>query len=99
MHELVDSRHAAQYRPVADMNMTGKLHAVGENGVRAHLAVMRNMHVGHDPVVVAHARHTDVLRRTRVIVTNSRTILPSPISRRVGSLRYFLSCGMPPMEQ
>src|SRR5690606_22353119 len=32
-------------------------------------------------------------------VVNSRTVLPLPISSRVGSPRYFLSCEMAPTEQ
>ena len=32
-------------------------------------------------------------------VTNSRTVLRSPIVKRVRSPSYFLSCGMPPIEQ
>ena len=32
------------------------------------------------------------------MVTNSRMVLPSPISRRVGSPAYFLSCGASPSE-
>ncbi|CFN66397.1 Uncharacterised protein [Bordetella pertussis] len=32
-------------------------------------------------------------------VVNSRTVLRSPMTSRVGSPLYFLSCGMPPMEQ
>jgi len=35
----------------------------------------------------------------RLIVTYSRNVLRSPISRRVGSPSYFLSCGAPPMTQ
>ena len=31
------------------------------------------------------------------MVQNSRMVLPLPISRRVGSPAYFLSCGGPPM--
>ena len=32
-------------------------------------------------------------------VQNSRIVLLSPISRRVGSSAYFLSCGIAPTEQ
>src|SRR5258706_9280564 len=34
----------------------------------------------------------------RLMVQNSRMVLRSPISSRVGSSRYFLSCGAPPIE-
>ena len=32
-----------------------------------------------------------------LMVTNSRMVLPAPISSRVGSSAYFLSCGGAPM--
>src|SRR5690606_18187333 len=35
----------------------------------------------------------------RFTVTYSRKVLPSPISSRVGSPAYFLSCGSPPIAQ
>ena len=35
----------------------------------------------------------------RFIVQHSRKTLLSPISRRVGSPLYFLSCGAPPSEE
>src|SRR5690606_32142393 len=34
--------------------------------VAGYLAIVRNVHVGHDPVVVAHAGYTHVLRRARI---------------------------------
>src|SRR5690606_7859713 len=43
-----------------------ELDAVGDDGMAADLAVMRNMHIGHDPVVVAQASHAHVLRRPRI---------------------------------
>ena len=57
------------------------------------------MHIGHDPVVVADAR--DALVRTVPVETvqNSRKVLPSPISSRVGSPAYFLSCGSVPASR
>src|SRR5512146_2208361 len=35
----------------------------------------------------------------RLIVQDSRIVLPSPITSSVSSPPYFLSCGMPPIEQ
>src|SRR5690606_12949007 len=65
-HELVHGRRTAQYGPVVDMDMAGQLHAVGNDRVAGYLAIVRNVHVGHDPVVVAHAGYTHVLRRARI---------------------------------
>jgi hypothetical protein len=65
----------------------------------ADLAVVRDMHVGHDPVVVADARHAGVLDGAQVEGAELADVLRSPISRRVGSPAYFLSCGTSPSEQ
>ncbi len=48
------------------MHVPGQLRVVGKNGVVADLAVMRQVHISHDPVVIAHARHTCIARRTYV---------------------------------
>jgi hypothetical protein len=52
--------------PVADADMAGDLRQVGEDGVVADLAVVREVHVGHDPVVVADARDARILHRAAV---------------------------------
>ena len=87
-------REAAEDRPVADRDVAGELACVGEDGVVADLAVVREVHVGHDPVVVAQARHAGVLRRAAV----DRDVLADGVAvadlhPRVGSPLYFLSCG------
>ena len=51
--------------PVADVHVAGELRVVGEDGVVADLAVVREVHVGHDPVVVADAGDAAVLRACR----------------------------------
>ena len=56
----------AEDHPVADVHVAGELACVGEDGVVADLAVVREVHVGHDPVVVADARDAGVLRRAAV---------------------------------
>ena len=60
-HELVHARQAAQEHPVAEVHVPGQLHGVGQDQVAAELAVVRDVHVGHDPVVVAQARDAGVL--------------------------------------
>ncbi len=42
--------------------MARQLRVVGKHGAAADLAIMRNMHIGHDPVVVAEAGDPDILR-------------------------------------
>ena len=64
---------------------------VGEDGVVADLAVVRDVHVGHDPVVVADARHAGVLRRAEVEACRTRGWCCGRRSpARVGSPRVLL---------
>ena len=65
-HKLVHDGEAAEDDPVADLHMAGQLRVVGENRVVADLAVVRQVHVGHDPVVVAHPGHAGVAGRADV---------------------------------
>src|SRR5690606_34233927 len=62
--------------PVVDMDMPSQLHIVGNDGVRTDLAVMSDVHIGHDPVVVAQAGHSDILNRAGV----HRHILPEHVA-------------------
>src|SRR3989338_3081499 len=64
--ELMHSGKPAQYRIVADRHMAGQLRAIGENDVIAHLAIVRHVNISHDPVVVADARHADILHRAGI---------------------------------
>ena len=77
--------------PSRRRDVAGELAGVGEDGVAADLAVVRDVHVGHDPVVVAQARDAGVLRRAAVdACTYSRMVLPSPISTARGLARVLL---------
>ena len=51
--ELMNHGKAPQNDPVTHVHMPGQLSAVGKDGVVAHLAIMGQMHISHDPVVVA----------------------------------------------
>ena len=57
---------AAQNHPVAYLHMASQLRVVSKNGVTTNLAVMRQMNVCHDPVVIAHTRHTHIAGRTNI---------------------------------
>ena len=59
--ELMHPGIAAENCPVVYMHVPPKLRIVGEDRPVAHLAIVRDMHVGHDPVVVADAGHARVL--------------------------------------
>src|SRR5690606_20416568 len=64
--KLMHGRETAQNRPVADVYVAGQLDAVGYYRVMPDLAVVRNVRVRHDPVVVAHPGDADVLRRAGI---------------------------------
>src|SRR6056297_457491 len=59
--ELVQAGEAAEDRPVVHPGMAGQADIIGKDDVIRDHAVMRNMRVGHDPVVVADARDALVL--------------------------------------
>ena len=48
------------------MHVTSQLGAVGKDGVIAHMTVMCQMHVGHDPVVIAQLGHARIAGRANV---------------------------------
>src|SRR5471032_2562001 len=64
--ELVHIRKTAHDDPVADFHMARQLRVVRENRVAADQTVMRQMHVGRNPVVIAQARHTAALHRASI---------------------------------
>ena len=61
-HKLMRHGEATQDHPVIHDHMAGQLGVVGENRVIAHNAVVRQMHVRHDPVVVTDRRHGTIAR-------------------------------------
>ena len=65
-HELVHHRETAQNGPIPDLYMTCQLRVIGKNGVVAHLAIVRQVHVSHQPVVVANPGHATVPGRANV---------------------------------
>ena len=66
LDELVHARQAAEDHPITQMHVAAERRVVGENRAVGDLAIMRNVHVGHDPVVVADTRHANVLRGAEV---------------------------------
>jgi uncharacterized protein (DUF2336 family) len=79
-HELMNHREAAEDGPVANMHMAGELGVVGEDGTVADLAIMRQMHIGHDPVVVAQASDAGILRGAAIEGAELPDRVASPIS-------------------
>src|SRR4029079_12691107 len=64
--ELVNHGAAAEDGMVLDSDMTRERHHVGQYGMAADLRIMRHVDIGHDPVVVANARHPQVLHRSGI---------------------------------
>ena len=95
LHELVDAGEAADDDPVADLARgRASVRVVGDVRVVADHAVVRDVHVGHDPVVVAHARHALVLHRADVEACRTRGSCCGRRSpARWARPAYFLSCG------
>ena len=66
LDELMHDGKAAQYRVIAHLYVSGQLRVIGEDGVVAHLTIVRQMHICHDPIVIPHAGDTDILRGTQI---------------------------------
>jgi hypothetical protein len=61
--ELVRPGKSGQNYPIANMNVTGKGRIISEDRVAADMAIVRYVHIGHDPVVIAHCRLAVALHR------------------------------------
>ena len=71
---------------------------VGQDGVAADLAVVRDVHVGHDPVVVADARDARVLHGAAVEGAElADGVAVADLAARSARRAYFLSCGAAPI--
>ncbi len=66
--------------------MAGQHRGIGENNFIPDTAIMRNMAVGHEPVVVPHPRDALILRRPTI----DRAVFTNCISRP-----YFEACCLP----
>ena len=64
--ELVHDGERAKHHEVVDGHVAGEGRAVGHHRARADLAVVRDVHVGHDPVVVADPGDSAPARRPAV---------------------------------
>jgi hypothetical protein len=58
------------------MDMTRQLRVIGKSGPVANLAIVRDVNVRHDPVVIAHARNATVLDRTEIECTELANRVP-----------------------
>lgn len=64
--ELMDGGKATANNIVVDTHMAGQCGVIGKNNVIAHHAIVRDVHVGHDPVVVADAGNATFLGGTPI---------------------------------
>jgi hypothetical protein len=95
--ELVDGGKAAHDDPVTEHDVSAECCIVGQHALVADRAVVRHVDVSHEQVVVADRSDAFVLGRAQLGVI-SRITFRSPIVSRVGSPRYFLSCGAEPTD-
>jgi hypothetical protein len=51
--KLVYAGESSQHNPITYFNMTTQLGTIGYRGVMSQAAIMGNMDIGHDPVVIA----------------------------------------------
>ena len=63
---LVNRSEPPEHRPVTDMYVSGQCRVVGEHGMVPDCAVVCDMDICHDPVVVAHAGLAGVLHGTPI---------------------------------
>ena len=93
--ELMDRAERADRGEVADLDVAGQRGVVGEDRVRADVAVVRDVRVGHEEVVDPIVVMPPPPVVPRLIVTNSRKMLSLPMASSVCSPLYFRSCGGP----
>jgi hypothetical protein len=87
--KLMGAGKSCTYHPVTHMNMTGERRVIRHDGFVANYAVMRDMTVGHDQVVVAQNRLAGVLYRStadRTKLANRVPITDCETCRLVGVL-------------
>ena len=83
---------------VFDRDVAGQGGAVGQDAVVADGAVVADMGVGHDQAMAAHPGGATAPLVPREMVTHSRMVLSSPISRLVASPWYLRSWGATPRQ-
>src|SRR5690625_2904331 len=59
--KLMHCRQATQHNPVSNMNMACQLNPVRHNGVATNLAIVGDMNISHNPVIVRHPGGTHIL--------------------------------------
>jgi hypothetical protein len=74
--ELMHHGETAENGEVSYLHMPSQLYAIGEYRIVSHLAIMRHVYIGHDPVVVTDLGNTMVLNSSAI----ERAKLPYRIS-------------------
>jgi hypothetical protein len=64
--KLVHHRKTTKNGPIANVNMASQLRVICKYRVICDLAVVGQMHIGHDPVVIADPRNPNVARRSDI---------------------------------
>ena len=92
--ELVHDGERAEGGAVFHLHVAGERRSVGHDVVAAHLAVMGDVHVGHDPVPVAYAGHHPAALRPAVerAVLADDVAVPDLQARRLAAVLLVLRC-------
>ena len=85
MYELMHGRHSTDNSEIIHYDLTGQLTSIRDNAIIPDLAVMRNMHVGHDQTIAPDFSYplsgsTSIYSRTLPdgrVITNLDDCLPS----------------------
>ena len=91
-HKLMHATHPSDNRPVLNLHMTSKLCITRQNGVITHAAIMRQMNIAHDPVVITNAGDAFVLRRAQMKTTKltNRIAITNHQTRRFPCIFFIL---------
>ena len=80
--ELVYQGKPSQYCIISNFDMPSQSCVISKNSVVSDLTVMRQMHIGHNPVIVPNTRYASILRgayiegtefTNGVVITNFKT--------------------------
>ena len=87
--KLMHRGKAPENGVIAHMHMPRERSVIGKNSVVANLAVMRDMTVGHNPIIVAYLSHADVLRGAAIQCAKFADDIPLANFQTGGLARIF----------
>lgn len=94
--KLVNTTKASADHPIPDVNVAGQRCVVGQNGLIADYTVMRDMTIGHDPVVVTECCFAGILRRASANRAKLSNRVPVAYDKARRFARVLLVLGVVP---